>query len=134
MTSLTAVHFYQKKISNTVLDIFEFVLLYAYTSMGIQDIERNDNDGTVYSNRNELRCLPDPRGKGSFQSAWRYLLFCEPAHELDGSRRDSFFLRNYWGSQAAGYGASVKGEKNQMETETARSMMNRPWKTMRLRS
>lgn len=36
--------------------------------------------------------------------------------------------------QAAGYGASVKEWKKQTDPETALSMMNLPWKTMRPRS
>ena len=36
--------------------------------------------------------------------------------------------------QAAGYGASVKGVERQTDPETALSMMNLPWKTMKPRS
>ena len=85
----------QKKSQIQVLTFLPFVLLFTYTQYGYMQIERNDRYGTVYSDRNELCCLPDPRGEGSFQSAGRYLLFREPAHELDGCRRYSFFLRNY---------------------------------------
>lgn len=66
------------------LTIFTAVLLFTYTRYGYVATERNDRYGTVYSYRNELCCLPGPRGEGGLQSSGRYILLRESAHELDG--------------------------------------------------
>lgn len=47
-------------------------------------IGKDGNDGTISSDRNELRGLQCPRGKSSLQGAGCDVVQCEPADELHG--------------------------------------------------
>ena len=98
------------------------MLLFTYTRYGYTATERNDDMEQYTVTGNELRCLPDPRGKAVSKVPGVTSCSVESAHELDGSRRDSFFLEIIAGGPGCRIRASVKVQKNQMETETQRAL------------